>query len=119
MRSKEQIILMSILVASLATPLLAEDIVYLQANFDDQNHALGIIFDMDEGTYDIWWNGQLTIQDETHGIEGRGIGAVLIGTFHDPDVGSHFFIDDLLVANYLPTADSEAASWGSIKALFH
>lgn len=81
--------------------------------------AVGIIFDMDAGTYDIWLDGQRVLEDETHGIAGRGVGGVIIGCLHDSDLEGHFFVDDILVANYLPTTESESAIWGQVKALYH
>jgi len=80
--------------------------------------SFGIIFDMDAGTYDIWLDGQLVLEGEAHGIVGRGVGAVLFGCNHDADLDGHFFVDDILVANYLPTTPSESAGWGQVKALY-
>lgn len=79
---------------------------------------IGIIFDMDAGTYDVWLDNLLVLEGETHGIVGRGVGAVLFGCLHDSDVDGHFFVDDILVANYLPPTASESASWGQVKALY-
>ena len=81
-------------------------------------YPFGIIFDMDAGTYDIWLDGELVLEGETHGIVGRGVGAVLFGCTHDSDLNGHFYVDDILVANYLPPTASESASWGQVKALF-
>jgi hypothetical protein len=78
----------------------------------------GIKFDMDAGTYDIWLDGNLVLEGETHGIVGHGVGAVLFGCTHDPDLDGHFFVDDILVANYLPATDAEPAAWGQVKALY-
>lgn len=85
----------------------------------DRVYGFGIIFDMDTDTYDIWWDGQRALQDEPNTVLGvRGIGAVLFGCMNDVDTESHFFVDDILVADYLPISESEAASWGQVKALY-
>jgi len=43
---------------------------------------------------------------------------VLFGCNHDGNLDGHFYVDDILVANYLPTTPSGSASGGQIKALF-
>lgn len=52
-------------------------------------------YDMDAGTYDLRFNGQLVVNDRAHGVPDRGVGSVLIGT--DPASASQWFLDDLSV----------------------
>jgi hypothetical protein len=52
-------------------------------------------YDMDAGTYDLRFNGQLVVDDRAHGVADRGVGSVLVGT--DPASASQWFLDDLSV----------------------
>jgi hypothetical protein len=58
-----------------------------------------ISVNLDAATYDIWVDGLPVVVGNTHGVIGRGIGAVLVGCSHDPDVGDGYFLDDLVVTD--------------------
>ncbi|MEJ2723022.1 MAG: C25 family cysteine peptidase, partial [bacterium] len=57
-----------------------------------------LAFDMDSGTYNVWFDGDLILEDETHGVWTRGVGAVLLGLENDPDLEGQVFVDNLRVA---------------------
>ncbi len=76
---------------------------------------LRIEHDLDAGTYDLWWDGALVVDDRAHGVTEYGIGRLLIGINHDPDLDGLFYMDDLLVEASIITANS-AESWGTVKA---
>jgi len=59
---------------------------------------LRLLFDLDAGTYDVFLDGQVVVAGRAHGVTGTGIGAVLVGTIHDPDLAGTFLVDDLRVA---------------------
>ncbi|MCD4706082.1 hypothetical protein K8R61_03310, partial [bacterium] len=56
-----------------------------------------LIFDMDMGIYDIWFDGSLILSDESHGITDRGIGSVLFGLGHDADYDGEISVDNITV----------------------
>jgi len=58
-----------------------------------------VSFDMDAGHYSVWLDGELAVDNEPHGVVGRGVGALICGCMNDPDVESHFNIDDILVTD--------------------
>lgn len=60
-------------------------------------YELGLLFHMDEGTYDIKLNGATLVSGRAHGITGRGIGAVLVGPGSLATPGALFYVDRLRV----------------------
>jgi len=76
-----------------------------------------LVFDMDAGTYDLVFDGLMLLDDETHGVEDRGIGSILPVCENDPDIGSKFSIDDILVTDTDPSVVTPV-TWGGVKALF-
>lgn len=78
---------------------------------------LRVVFDMDAGTYNLWWDRRLTILGRAHGITDRGVGSVGFGPDHDVDLDGLFYVDDLRVETEVPTA-AESAGWGEIKSLW-
>jgi len=60
-------------------------------------YELGILFHMDEGTYDIKLNGAPVISGRAHGVTARGIGAVMVGTGTLTTPGTLFYVDRLRV----------------------
>ncbi|MCP3904862.1 MAG: hypothetical protein GY715_14645 [Planctomycetes bacterium] len=63
----------------------------------DRVYPMSLVFDMDADTYDLYLDGCLIVQDEPHGVVGRGPGALLIGTGHDPDLAGRLFVDNISV----------------------
>jgi hypothetical protein len=61
-------------------------------------------FDMDAGTYDLWFDGNLVIQDEPYDLTGCGIGSVHFGTRHDSDYLGTMFVDNIQAASVYPYA---------------
>lgn len=56
-----------------------------------------VVFDMDAGTYDLRVDGQLLLDDETHGVVGRGVGSLRVGADFDTDLDGEIYVDDILV----------------------
>jgi hypothetical protein len=77
-------------------------------------YPVALSFDMDAGTYDVWLDGELLLDDEEHGVIGRGIGRVGFGCTHDPDLESRFSVDQIRVTDTFP-APVAPATWGRIK----
>lgn len=79
---------------------------------------LVITFDLDAGTYDVEWDGQLVLDDEPHGVDVYGIGALLFGMLADEDNDGEFNLDDLVVtATEVPTPVAPR-SWAGTKAAY-
>ncbi len=78
---------------------------------------LRVLYDIDAGTYDLWWDGTRVITDRAHGIVGRGVGSIIVGTDHDEDLDGLFYIDDLRVETDVSTPTT-ATDWGSLKLLW-
>jgi hypothetical protein len=76
-----------------------------------------IAFDMTAGTYDLWIDEQLVLDDQPHDVTGIGIGSVVVSSGSDPGVGDAFYVDDLFVGDYIPTPTAPT-TWGAVKALF-
>jgi len=83
----------------------------------NQAVPIRIAFDMTAGTYDVTLNGTPLVVGRAHGVTGAGIGSVLVGCNNDGNVGDHFYVDDLYVADGDPTP-AEPASWGAVKTQF-
>jgi hypothetical protein len=79
---------------------------------------LAIVLDMDAGTYDIWLDDTLLVDDETHGITDHGVGSVKWGCSGDSDLEGRFYVDDILVSDTFTPAPVTPARWGGVKALF-
>jgi len=65
-----------------------------------------IIHDLDAGTYDVWYGDLQVVDDEPHGVTGRGIGQVLFGCLHDPDLAGTLYVDNIWVAQSHPPAEA-------------
>jgi hypothetical protein len=74
-----------------------------------------IVHDLDAGTYDIWWDGALVVDDRAHGVVGAGVGGVYIGIGHDSDLDGLFYMDDLLITTG-PLTPTESRTWGAVKS---
>lgn len=72
-----------------------------------------VTFDLTAGTYDLTVGGVQLLDDETHGVTGDGVGAVLVGFINTVPVGP-FWLDDLLVEDFggLLCASFEGGSTG-------
>jgi hypothetical protein len=75
-------------------------------------------FDMDGGTFDVWLDGMLVIDDLAHGVTDRGIGKVRFGTLFDADSDGRFYVDAIKVTDYFEATAIDKQSWGRIKARF-
>ena len=85
------------------------EVLYSDANGSDESDStigsyetgrlcpIMLSFDMDAGTYDVWWDGMLVLDDETHAIAGRGVGSIVIGTDSDVDLDGRFYVDQISV----------------------
>jgi hypothetical protein len=68
-----------------------------------------IVFDMDAGTYDLFYDGSLVLDDRAHGVEsGCGVGSVYFGISDDPDFDGAYSVDNISVTAYLFRAGFEA-----------
>ncbi|MBM3286851.1 MAG: T9SS type A sorting domain-containing protein [Candidatus Eisenbacteria bacterium] len=63
-----------------------------------------IIHNLDAGTFDVWIDGLLRADDRAHGIVGRGIGSVIIGTGNDPNLQGCVYVDNVWAATLTPPA---------------
>lgn len=54
-------------------------------------------YDMDAGTYELELDGELLLEDETHGITDRGVGSVSMGCDNDADLLGALYVDNLYV----------------------
>ena len=61
------------------------------------DRELGLLFHMDDGTYDIKFGGATLAAGRTHGVSGHGIGSVTVGTTSTTTPGSLFYVDRLRV----------------------
>jgi hypothetical protein len=61
------------------------------------DYLVQVVFHMDEHSWDLDLDGVPIVTGRVHGIEDRGIGAVLFGTDHQTDPGSVLLIDRLRV----------------------
>jgi hypothetical protein len=63
------------------------------------NHLLPVMifFDLDAGTYSIWLDGALALQNEPHGVVGRGVGRLAFGIHNDADLTGRFQVDNIEV----------------------
>jgi hypothetical protein len=65
-------------------------------------HRIMIVHNLDAGTYDVWMDGLLKIDDEPHGIMQRGIGRVALGCANDSDYDGRIYLDNLWVSTSSP-----------------
>lgn len=63
----------------------------------DRIHRLNLIFDVGAGTYAMFLDGTTLISSGRHGITGRGIGSVLVGTDYDSDLVGKMYVDSIRV----------------------
>ena len=76
-------------------------------------------YNLDAATYDLWLDGARVLQDEPHGVPAAvGIGSVLFGCSHDPDLDGLFYVDAITVSDTLHPTDADGESWGRIKASY-
>lgn len=60
-------------------------------------YELGILFHMDDGTYDIKLDGAALVSARAHGVTTRGVGSVIVGTGTLTTPGTLFYVDRLRV----------------------
>ncbi len=74
-------------------------------------------FDLDAGTYDLVLDGEMLLDDEPHGVTGRGIGAVYLGPNSDATLDGTLHLDNLRVEVPPVFADGfesgDASMWSS------
>jgi hypothetical protein len=73
---------------------------------------------MDTGTYDVWLDGELIVEDLAHGITDRGVGNVLFGCGTDSDLDGHFNADAISVTDLFQETPAETQCWGRIETAF-
>lgn len=73
-------------------------------------------FDMDAGTFSVWLDGELVLEDLVHGVTGDGVGSVIFGVHYDEDTDGHYYVDAIKVADTFEAIPVEEQSWGRIKA---
>jgi hypothetical protein len=86
------------------------------AGTDETGRAIEmfVIHDLDAGTYDIWRDGALVLDDRAHGIVGHGVGGLYAGINWDPDLDGVFYMDDLHGTTG-PFTANESMTWGDVK----
>lgn len=62
-----------------------------------RNYEILAVYDLDLGTYDIFWDGELVINDEPHDVVQAGIGSVAFGCMNDDDYIGRFYVDNIFV----------------------
>lgn len=60
-------------------------------------HELGLLFHMDDGTYDVRFDGVNLVAGRAHGVTARGVGSVRLGTGTLTTPGTLFYVDRLRV----------------------
>ncbi|MBU1702044.1 MAG: T9SS type A sorting domain-containing protein [Candidatus Eisenbacteria bacterium] len=70
-------------------------------------YPLLLAYDMDAGTYDVFFDDELIVEDEPHNITGYGIGGMYFGIGHDPDTTGVFYVDNIY-AGAAPPPDMAA-----------
>ncbi len=60
-------------------------------------YPIVFIHNLDAGTYSLWFDGELAIENRAHGVVGRGIGKVSVGCLNDPDLDGAIYVDNLYV----------------------
>jgi hypothetical protein len=63
----------------------------------DTDHQLAFKFHMDAGTYDIELDSLPVLTARAHGVTGRGVGALLLGTGSSTLLGSLLYVDHIRV----------------------
>jgi len=76
-----------------------------------------IDFDLDAGTYTLGVDGAFLVVGEPHGVSGRGVGGLYVGTGFDPDLVGTLHLDDVLVVGPLPSP-VEATTFTAIKSAY-
>jgi hypothetical protein len=75
-------------------------------------------FYLDGGTYDLWLDGLQVVSQQAHGVTGCGIGSVLIGCAHDPDLEGVISVDGIRVTDLHQEVGTEPLSWGRVRSLY-
>lgn len=83
----------------------------------DQVLSVRLAFDMTAGTYDLSVGGVPLLDDESHGVVGSAVGALLLSYVNDDEVGDAYYIDQIYVGEGDP-APAEPTTWGSVKTQF-
>jgi hypothetical protein len=79
--------------------------------------SVRVVLDMTAGTYDVWIDDVLWVDDQPHDVVGVAVGALVLTCMHDAGIGDFFYVDNLFVGDYDPTPTTPA-SWGSVKGLY-
>ncbi len=74
---------------------------------------LELVFDMADGTWDLYLDGVLVLDDRPHGVAGSGLGAVLVGSEWDSDLVGTAYVDTLIVETLLFLDGFESADTGA------
>jgi hypothetical protein len=61
------------------------------------DRELGLLFHVDDGTYDIKFGGATLAAGRAYGVTGHGIGSIAVGTTSTTTPGSLFYVDRLRV----------------------
>ena len=69
------------------------------ANYQiNTNYLIKWVFDMDMGSYDLYFNDNLIVDDRQHGVTtGRGVGSILTGFHSISTLNASFVIDNIQV----------------------
>ncbi len=74
---------------------------------------LMLVYDLDLGTYDFWFDGELLLADEPHDVTTcSGIGTFLFGCLHDPGFEGRMYVDNIHVADFPPPARTACCRHG-------
>ncbi len=63
----------------------------------DRIYEFLAVYDLNAGTYDIYWDGALVLNDEPHDIVSAGIGSILFGCANDANYLGRFYVDNIFV----------------------
>ena len=83
----------------------------------DQTYHFEIHLDMDADTYDVYRDGNLLVDDRSHGITDIGVGRLSFRISNGTTNGTDLLIDDIMVMadEYTP---AQAISLSDVKASF-
>jgi YVTN family beta-propeller protein len=74
---------------------------------------LMLVYDLDLGTYDFWFDGDLLLADEPHDVTTcSGIGSFLFGCGHDENLDGRMYVDNIYVGDVPPPAQAVCCHHG-------
>jgi len=63
----------------------------------DRAYELLAVYNLDLGVYDLYWDGELVVDNEPHDVVDAGIGAIYFGCLNDANYDGRFYVDNIFV----------------------